>query len=729
MAAMTEATVELVDAQRLLSLFAQGMGGRFLHLRPVAELEGLFRFESLTRPTSDGASLYLPERVERFDVKRHNLGVYKIAILHQLGFFEFGTFEFSLARAHRRIRGFEHLVLEKELVDDVDFDVFFRAFPVPRAARQIFHVLEDHRIDCAIHRFYPGVRGDLERIMSRSRSERDGVAILQSAGELLEALLQYTLGAERESLETLDVTGLLPPILDLADRLRPADADVYTTVAATVGCYELLAQAGISQSKGRREVMDIEDDDLIIGPDALDGAGEGSAPMDDALLTPEGVEWRGEFQPELVQRRLRLDALELSAKTLEQIAGAAPMDAIEGLMEDVEIEILGEGEGEGMAVGREAGAQAQAKVADFKDKLRRRIERDRSKIRMAFGDPSSQTRSFLYDEWNFHDQVYMKGWCRLFEQRLVGDDLAQIEAMRRKHRALFARVRQQFQYVKPQSYQRIRKVLDGEDIDLESAVEAWVDRRIGRTPDERVYMRRDKMRREVAAAFLVDLSASTDDPVPEPQANEDEPIDEPIKEPQEVDPFLHDFYRPFEGRAEESPQRRVIDLEKESVVLMCDALEVLGDSYAIYGFSGYGHEEVEFYVAKEFEQALSASVLGAIAAMKPHRSTRMGPAIRHSIRKLERQDARLKVLIILSDGYPQDWDYGPDRTDNEFGIQDTAKALEEAARAGIETFCITIDPSGHDYLRRMCPDRRYLVIDQVETLPGELSKVYRALTV
>ncbi|MCZ6868797.1 MAG: VWA domain-containing protein [Gammaproteobacteria bacterium] len=727
MAAVTEATVELVDAQRLLSLFAQGMGGRFLHLRPVADLKGQFRFEPLTLPTSDGAALYLPEQVDRFDVKRHNLGVYKIAILHQLGFFEFGTFEFSLAEAHRRISGFEHLVLERELVDDVDFDVFFRAFPVPRAARQIFHVLEDHRIDCAIHRFYPGVRDDLERIMSRSRLERGEVAIVQSAGELLEALLQYTLGAERESLESLDVTALLPPILDLADRLRTADADVYTTVAATVGCYELLAQAGISQSKGHREVVDIQDDDLIIGPDALDGLSEGSAPMDDALLTPEGVEWRGEFQPELVQRRLRLDALELSAETLEQIAGAAPMDAIEALMEDVEIEILGELEGEGKAVGREPGTEA--KVAEFKEKLRRRIERDRSKIRMAFGNLSSQTRSFLYDEWNFHDQVYMKGWCRLFEQRLVGDDLAQIEAMRQKHRALFAKVRQQFQYVKPQSYQRIRRVLDGEDIDLESAVEARVDRLIGRTPDERVYMRRDKMRREVAAAFLVDLSASTDDPVPEPQANEDEVIDEPVEESREVDPFLHDFYRPFEGLAEESARRRIIDLEKESVVLMCDALEVLGDSYAIYGFSGYGHEEVEFYVAKEFEQGLSASVLGAIAAMKPHRSTRMGPAIRHSIRKLERQDARLKVLIILSDGYPQDWDYGPDRTDNEFGIQDTAKALEEAARAGIETFCITIDPSGHDYLRRMCPDRRYLVIDQVETLPGELSKVYRALTV
>ena len=136
---------------------------------------------------------------------------------------------------------------------------------------------------------------------------------------------KYTLGAERESLESLDVTALLSSILDLGDRLRTADADVYTTVAATVGCYELLAQAGISQSKGHREVVDIQEDDLIIGPDALDGLSEGSAPMDDALLTPEGIEWRGEFQPELVQRRLRLDALELSAETLEQLAGAAPM--------------------------------------------------------------------------------------------------------------------------------------------------------------------------------------------------------------------------------------------------------------------------------------------------------------------------------------------------------------------------------------------------------------------
>ena len=126
---------------------------------------------------------------------------------------------------------------------------------------------------------------------------------------------------------------------------------------------------------------------------------------------------------------------------------------------------------------------------------------------------------------------------------------------------------------------------------------------------------------------------------------------------------------------------------------------------------------------------LNARTWAALAEMKAQRSTRMGPAIRHALAKLSRQSARMKVLIVVSDGYPQDFDYGPDRTDDEYGIQDTARALQEAEAQGVHTFCITIDPSGHDYLRRMCPDQRYMVIDDVHDLPQELSKVYRALTV
>jgi nitric oxide reductase activation protein len=88
----------------------------------------------------------------------------------------------------------------------------------------------------------------------------------------------------------------------------------------------------------------------------------------------------------------------------------------------------------------------------------------------------------------------------------------------------------------------------------------------------------------------------------------------------------------------------------------------------------------------------------------------------------------LKVLLILSDGFPQDSDYGPQRGEHEYGLQDTAKALAEAHDKGVETFCVTVDRSGHDYLKRMCPDARYMVIEEIEDLPEALTKVYQALT-
>jgi nitric oxide reductase activation protein len=161
---------------------------------------------------------------------------------------------------------------------------------------------------------------------------------------------------------------------------------------------------------------------------------------------------------------------------------------------------------------------------------------------------------------------------------------------------------------------------------------------------------------------------------------------------------------------------------------MCDALQVLGDRFAVYGFSGEGRDGVDFPVVKEFHDPMSVRTWAALSAMAPRRYTRMGPAIRHATHKLRNEPVRTKVLIVLSDGYPQDVDYGPDRTDREYGLEDTARALREAEAHGVVTFCMTIDPAGHDYLRRMCPESRYLVIDDVTALPDELVKVYRTLT-
>ena len=218
------------------------------------------------------------------------------------------------------------------------------------------------------------------------------------------------------------------------------------------------------------------------------------------------------------------------------------------------------------------------------------------------------------------------------------------------------------------------------------------------------------------------MSASTDDVIVEPEkSQQDSTVDD------QGDTFLSDFYGDDQVS---SPQegKRIIDLEKESVVLMSEALETLGDSYSVCGFSGYGRDQVDYFLCKDFDEPLNYRPKGRIGGIKPCRSTRMGPAIRHATRSLLKTECRIKTLIIISDGYPQDFDYGKDRNSKEYGIMDTMKALTESKQQGVQSFCLTVDPSGHDYLREMCPDSQYMVIQDIRQLPSELSKVYRSLT-
>jgi len=128
---------------------------------------------------------------------------------------------------------------------------------------------------------------------------------------------------------------------------------------------------------------------------------------------------------------------------------------------------------------------------------------------------------------------------------------------------------------------------------------------------------------------------------------------------------------------------------------------------------------------KGFGEPLGTAVKSRIGGIVPKRSTRMGAALRHAIEKMGAVGARVKHLMLLSDGFPQDDDYGEDRRSHVYGIRDTAVALREADAAGITPFCITVDRAGHDYLREMCDASRYMVIDDIGALPRELPKIYR----
>jgi nitric oxide reductase NorD protein len=168
----------------------------------------------------------------------------------------------------------------------------------------------------------------------------------------------------------------------------------------------------------------------------------------------------------------------------------------------------------------------------------------------------------------------------------------------------------------------------------------------------------------------------------------------------------------------------VNDAERESMILLADAVETLGDAFAIYGFSGRTNKRCEIYRVKTFDEPCSPAVRRRISGMAPKAYTRMGVAIRHLGQMLAAVPARTKLLITLSDGKPED--YGSYR--GRYGIEDTRHALLEVKRAGIHPFCITIDREAQSYLPHMYGSSNYTVVDDVRKLPYKVADIYRRLT-
>jgi nitric oxide reductase NorD protein len=166
------------------------------------------------------------------------------------------------------------------------------------------------------------------------------------------------------------------------------------------------------------------------------------------------------------------------------------------------------------------------------------------------------------------------------------------------------------------------------------------------------------------------------------------------------------------------------DAERESLILLCQALEILGDQYAIYGFSGMTRNRCEVYKIKTFEQDYDRDVRARISGLRPQDYTRMGVTIRHLTHILNKIEAKTRILITLSDGKPDDYDgYRGD-----YGIEDTRQALLEARHTGIHPFCITIDTEASDYLPHMYGHASFVVVDEVRKLPLKVADIYRRLT-
>ena len=169
---------------------------------------------------------------------------------------------------------------------------------------------------------------------------------------------------------------------------------------------------------------------------------------------------------------------------------------------------------------------------------------------------------------------------------------------------------------------------------------------------------------------------------------------------------------------------RIIDVIKDSLMVFSEALEKLQDKFAIYTFSSLQNKKVYFNIIKNFKEPYSNLIRGRIEAIKPQYYTRMGAAIRESTKILDKQLSSNKLLLIISDGKPND----EDRYDGRYGIEDTKKALEEAKQKGITPFCITVDMDAKEYLGYLFGRNGYAVVRNGQKLPKVLTDVYINLT-
>ncbi len=292
-----------------------------------------------------------------------------------------------------------------------------------------------------------------------------------------------------------------------------------------------------------------------------------------------------------------------------------------------------------------------------------------------------------YHEWDYQIQLERPSWVTVLERRPKLGELAVIEKIVDDNKPVIARLKFLIESMIPQGMQRIRRLEDGDELDINAAVRAMIDIRMGQQPDPRIMMRYKRNQRDLAVMVLLDMSESSNDKV-------------------------------------RGQEYSVMDLTRAATVLLSSALDRIGDPFALHGFCSDGRHDVHYYRFKDFDQPYNDLVKARLAAMHGSYSTRMGAALRHAGSHLKQQAKSKKILFIITDGEPADNDV----RDPQYLRHDTKRAVEELTRDGITTYALSLDPHADQYVSRIFGVKNFTVLDQVERLPEKLPMLYMGLT-
>ena len=627
----------------------------------------------------------------------------------------------------------------------------------PQFAAELFNIVEAYRIDELILKKYPGLRNEFRKIRLETLNNR--TSDRENKREIfIEEVIKFTLGKETNFNVPKGTKSIFNKITNYLRTLTNFDKNIMTvedSMMVTVRLFDNIRK--ITNDKENEPLEEIEElpdldesEDEYNDPETVEemmsyfgdmydsSMGEQSGeetqdqetidPMEENYSPADPVEYQGDFKPELGQL-----LTEMLTATGEE--GLGEGEEIQGLtQEQIEELVQNSPDLETKESDENPEVDASENQELLENLMKELKNRDLDSSSFTGGDPmhideeggpleAKEPDTFTYPEWDFRDVEYKPNWCLLHEKKLPDGEANFYKDTLTNNSSLVYQIKKQFELFVPEQYRKQKRLEDGEEADLDAGIEALIDLRSGVTPDEKIYWRRNKTERSVAVAMLIDMSASTAEAIDDnSKSNSDDwgAPDDPVE--------YMIWLRSRRAEGLRRSYKRIVDVEKEGIVLMVNSLEMLGDDYGIYGFSGYGRENVEFYTIKDLDEKFNDSISGRIDRVAPLHATRMGPAIRHTITKLADHEARSRFIFLITDGRPQDRGYSREGVEKEYAVYDTRQALIEARQQGITPFCLTVDKSGHDYLKTMMDDFSYEVLSDISMLPARLPELYKNLT-
>ncbi len=688
--------LELKTVKPVLSIYLKALLGRRVE---IAEADSVY---------TDGLKIYLPRRIKEFQDREDNFALYKVSATHQEAHLEYGSFEFDMGRIKDSVEQLRNLYGEKAGDDESDMDRFVRLFPEPDLARDLFNIMEDFRIEGLLKREYPALGKEIIRMNLHKLSQRCppkkmnnpkqravemiGQSLMvgktfDEPGDPAYSIFQQALkragSLERPGADVHDAARIAVELTIMIDQefkepyspakplAKPLDQDMVSRNIGSFGKTSQKIQERISRRESAGPVRPQDQPEVESGSEAETQPTQTRPGQEDIRQRPRPIgKDQRTFQGPVGGGKSESGDSDTEAKETGRVGEAMEFDSPEKIERLLKAAYREQGITP-KEIERRLESLYQNEIYLFLHNLEASLEKKT--------ELQSERGTSLYHEWGEDIQEYRSNWARVREQTLAGKTPGFYRETLDKYTGLLKKIRREFQILKPEGFAKLKRQYDGDDIDLDAVVEFWVDRKAGLSPGEKNYSLTRKKKRDIAVAFLIDMSRST--------------------------------------------KGATIEREKESLIIMSEALHEVGDSFAVFGFSGDNRDNVDFYRIKGFDDPYDDEVKKRISAITDRFENRDGTAIRHTVTKLRRRLERTKLIILLSDGKPVDKEYT-----GRYAIEDTRMALKEAQHYGIKTFCITVDRTAAEYLPRMYSHSSWTVIDDVIRLPEKITRIYRGLT-